>query len=210
MAWSRRQSVWTVTVAGVMLAAVFVFDAFGARSAFSRPTTIATIEIERVLNQLDQRTEAEAELARKADVLEQERSSRAAEIEALKQRRLDESDRARRLELDSQIALQSRELADWVQFKRAELDLEKALLIEGLYRAVRAAAGETAQAQGYDIVMVDDSAREFQVVPEARVTRESQVRTQLLSRRLLYAGDIVDATDDLIVRMNNAHGSGRQ
>ncbi|MCA9296905.1 MAG: hypothetical protein KC983_10310, partial [Phycisphaerales bacterium] len=107
-----------------------------------------------------------------------------------------------------QIALKSREMKDWVEFRRAELDLEKALMIEGLYRAVRSASAEMAQAQGYDIVMIDDSEREFQVTPDSRVPREAQVRTQLFDRRLLYTADIVDATDDLVERMNNAFNAG--
>jgi hypothetical protein len=46
------------------------------------------------------------------------------------------------------------------------------------------------------------------VNPESRASRESQVTQQLFSRRVLYADPVVDITDELVERMNNAYKSG--
>jgi Skp family chaperone for outer membrane proteins len=208
MSWNKRRSLGILAVAGVLLGTMFAVDAFGARSIFARPTSIATIQIERVLNQLNERAEAEGELGARAASLEEERTSRQVVIDELMETYKAAEDLQVRRDLEDQIALKSREMKDWVEFRRAEIDLEKALMIEGLYRAVRSASAEMAQAQGYDIVMIDDSEREFQVTPDNRVPREAQVRTQLFDRRLLYTADIVDATDDLVERMNNAFNAG--
>ena len=60
-----------------------------------------------------------------------------------------------------------------------------------------------------DLVLVDDSAGELGINPQSQLNRETQITQQMVSRRVLYAGDAVDITDQLITRMNNAYQSGR-
>ncbi|MEM7227793.1 MAG: OmpH family outer membrane protein [Planctomycetota bacterium] len=207
MNWSRRRSVGVAAVVGLAMVSMLAVDALGTRPLFGRPTSVAVVRIEMVLNQLNERAEAQTELRSLGESIEAEVQRRQANVDALLKER-EGADALRQRELEDQIALMSLENQEWIEFKRSELDLEKALMIEGLYRSVRIAMADLATAQGYDLVLIDDSVREFSVNPESRMPREIQVRQQLLSRRVLYAGDAVDVTNDLVERMNNAFDAG--
>ena len=76
--------------------------------------------------------------------------------------------------------------------------------MEDAYRKIKAETANLATAQGYDIVMLDDSAGELQIDRESRLDRRTQIEQQILRRQLLYANPAIDITDDLIQRMNNA------
>ena len=54
-----------------------------------------------------------------------------------------------------------------------------------------------------DIVLVNDSRGELQISDEVNVSREQQILTQILNRRMLYASEPTDITAQLIVRINN-------
>ena len=58
------------------------------------------------------------------------------------------------------------------------------------------------RANGYDIVLVDDTVAEL---PED--TTEAETMRQISARRMLYANPQVDISDELIVRMNQDFAS---
>ena len=60
-----------------------------------------------------------------------------------------------------------------------------------------------ARADGWDIVLVNDSLGEIKLAEDVNVSREQQVVSQILNRRMLYAAEATDITDQLIVRVNN-------
>ena len=65
-----------------------------------------------------------------------------------------------------------------------------------------------ARAEGYDeIVLVDDSASEIRTENNAQVSLQAQVLQQISTRRVLFAKNTIDITDQVIVRMNNAVGT---
>ena len=65
-----------------------------------------------------------------------------------------------------------------------------------------------AESEGYDLVIVDDSKAPFTENPDARVSREGHILQQIAVRRIMYANPMIDITQDLIVRMNNANNAG--
>ena len=63
-----------------------------------------------------------------------------------------------------------------------------------------------AEAEGVEIVLVDDSASEIRTENNAQVSLQAQVLQQISTRRVLFAKNTIDITDQVIVRMNNAVG----
>jgi Skp family chaperone for outer membrane proteins len=110
--------------------------------------------------------------------------------------------------MQEDLAALSFEFQAWVRFAADKMDVERSLLMRDLYRSVKAAVKTMAEAEGYDIVIVDDSQGELLTSDEARVSREAQVRQQIAARRVLYTAPTVDVTEQLIVRMNNEFKAG--
>ena len=61
-----------------------------------------------------------------------------------------------------------------------------------------------AEAEGIDIVLVDDSGSEIRTENNAQVPLQAQVIQQITTRRVLFAKNAIDITDQVIIRMNNA------
>jgi Skp family chaperone for outer membrane proteins len=78
---------------------------------------------------------------------------------------------------------------------------------QSMYRNVRAECQKLAEAEGYDAVLVNDGVGEIQLQRESKSPLEAQAQEQIVRRRVLYAAKSIDVTDQLVVRMNNAHGS---
>ena len=72
-----------------------------------------------------------------------------------------------------------------------------------MYDAIRDQVVTLAKADGWDIVLVNDSLGELKLSDNVNASREQQVLTQILNRRMLYAGSSTDITEQLIVRINN-------
>jgi Skp family chaperone for outer membrane proteins len=136
--------------------------------------------------------------------IDAEKERREAEIESLRQEvdALQPGDTKDAKQRDLQEAVISYQ--SWARFTADEADIEQALAWQDLYRSIKQAAAALAQAEGYDLVIVDDSLGELSVNPNAQVSRSAQIQQQMRSRRLLYASETVDITDELILRMNNA------
>ena len=96
----------------------------------------------------------------------------------------------------------------WISFIGDKLDVERALLLQDLYKSINQAIAEMAEAEGFDLVVVDDSEGELGWNDELKVSREAQTLQQIRSRRVLYRSTTVDVTDDLVARMNNAWRAG--
>jgi hypothetical protein len=95
------------------------------------------------------------------------------------------------------------EMDEWAKLKQLELDRERALMWKAMYKAIRTQTNALAMADGWDIVLVNDSLGELNLSNEVNASREQQILTQILNRRLLYASELTDVTEQLIVRINN-------
>ena len=69
--------------------------------------------------------------------------------------------------------------------------------------AIRKQTTSLAEAEGWDIVLVNDSLGDINLSNDMNVSREQQVITQILNRRMIYASEATDITEQLIVRINN-------
>ena len=94
------------------------------------------------------------------------------------------------------------------KFSSEKIDIEKALVLEDLSKAIKEAAKQMAVAARLDLVLVDDSKGDLSKNADSRISREAQIMQQVAERGLLYANPEIDITDDLIERMNNAFRNG--
>ena len=111
----------------------------------------------------------------------------------------------KREKLTDKIALQKLKDELWSRQAESELEVEKALRLQDLYRAIKAAIAEMAEAENYDVVLLNDESNDLPFDKDVRVPAQIQILQQMTTRKLLYLRPNLDVTDDLIVRMNNAY-----
>lgn len=190
---------FTIAVAIVLVG----HDAFGTRPASAPQTHVATVDLSKVFERIEANAPWEVELNALADRLNQEAGSRQDAI----QRQLDQAtateDPKEAQRIRDAAALMKLELEEWAGLKRLELDRERALMWRTMYRSIREQVTALAKADGWDLVLVNDSLGDLKIAEEANISREQQILTQILNRRLLYASEITDITEQLIVRINN-------
>lgn len=179
----------------------------GARSA-ARPATIATIDVQKVVNSLDELAEREQELNAYRESL---KSRVQTKDKAL-------ADAQAALKLLPQKSPEYRQ--KWEEARRltVELKMEGDISVQlidekrgaiwaDIFRKVVEASSRLATQNGYDMVINNDSS---EGVPEN--VSENNIRALIASRRTLFSAPTLDATDELISMMNNEHrlGAGKR
>lgn len=214
----NRWRIATLVVAGA-LGLSFAVQSSNAYLRAGQPTVIVTLNLAKVMENLDQRADSSARLNALRDSMTKEQESRSADVKKL----TDEADKTKteleaaadpkvKKSLETKLqeqqeaaAMATLDFQAWFAFTSEKADIEAALAMQDLYRSVKTAASQMAAANGYDLVLVDDSQGEIGTNPEARVSRVDQVRQQIAGRRMLHVNPTIDITEDLIQRMNNAH-----
>lgn len=174
-----------------------------AQTIAPKELVLAAVQIESLFDGLAQRAEAKAEIDALQDELTAERNARQAAIAKMEEEFQGAADPDRQKELIDTITLEKLKLQFWYQEAEAELEVEKALRLQHLYLKVNEALGELALAQGYDLVILDDSAQEPEFDRNSPIPGQMQILQQIASRKVLYRNPAIDITNDLITRMNN-------
>ncbi len=182
--------------------------AFAATRGFAPPTAVAKINLTRVLEGLNQRAAAEQAVNDMRLAMNSEDQQRQGELRQMQEALAERSGEALR-SAEDELAMKLLQYQAWLKVSDQQLDVESSLQLRSLYRTIRIAVESLAEAEGYDLVVVDDSSSEFAMNPQASLSRQMQVRQQIVGRRVLYGRDAIDITDELIVRMNNAWEAGR-
>jgi len=182
--------------------------AFAATRGFAPPTAVAKINLTRVLEGLNQRAAAEQAVNDMRLAMSSQDEQRQGELRQLQEGLAERSGEALRTAED-ELAMKMLQYQAWLKVSDQQLDVEASLQLRALYRSIRHAAESLAEAEGYDLVVVDDSSSEFGLNPQSSMSRQMQVRQQIVGRRVLFGRDAIDITDELIVRMNNAWEAGR-
>ncbi len=165
---------------------------------------MAAVRMESLFDGLNERAVAKTEIdALEADIRAQA-ASREAQIKGMEEELQDIIDDARREPLTDEIALKKLNLKFWVEQALAELEVEKALRLRLLYINIKKAIKDLAEAEEYDIIVLDDSIEEPTFERDSRIPAQAQVQQQIITSKILYLESSFDITDDLIMRMNNA------
>jgi len=204
-----RRSVRIVGLVLVLVALVAV-PALGVRGFLARPTAVATVSVSRVMEALNQRAAAEAELREMAVDMQGQDTVWTGALERLRNelKEIPAADIAARRAKEEETAQQALEMQAWRMFATEQIDIEKSLMLRELDRSIKASIAQLAQSNGWDIVLIDDSKIELVVDAKMKASREDQVKLQLRTRRIIFADPMVDITDELIERMNNAFNAG--
>lgn len=179
----------------------------GANSAMSpaRPPIIATVDLERVINNLNELSDRQQELdsfvARlksQVDAMDKELRDAQAALRILPP---ESEDFDRKLvevrRLTAKLEIEGR-------LTTTLIDERKGMIYADLFRKINDAASRLAKQSGYDLVLCNDASGDIPRSPS-----ESQIRGLIVSRRLLHAGDSFDITADLVQMMNNENAMGR-
>jgi Skp family chaperone for outer membrane proteins len=191
--------------------AVIACQAGAARMLAGRPSVVVTVNLSEVLDKLDQRAQAEVSLKAMRDAFLADNDKRQDQLKDMQTRleaMKDQPDNAEKRSLQDQAGSALVDYQAWYRFASAKADLEDSLVMRDLYRAIKAAVKTMAEAEGYDIVLVDDSQGELMTTDDSRMPKAVQVKQQIIARRMLYSAPAVNITDHLITRMNNAFKAG--
>lgn len=201
-----RLNRWSVPIltAALLFAGSAVWRA-GAQNgaAAAAPARVATIDMTRVFEALEERSSHEVELRA---FIEQQNSKIKELGDQLQQVKADldllvkgTAERRRKAEEAARIRV---DLEVQKRFSDQLIDRRRAEVFADLFEKVQAAAAKVAQQQGYDVLLSDDSHGE---VPS---DTEAETRGVMSSRRVLYASPTIDLTDAVVLFMNNEWNSG--
>lgn len=205
-----------VSVALPILVATFVLGTFMTTQSVGQAgpddCCVASMNLGKVLDQLDYR----ADIDRRMDQMLSERK----ELEGAWQSILESWGKHRDELRDGGAAIESVRAAEeqlvrialefdaWKTYAAERLDTEYALLLTDLDREIRRELNEMSQANGYSMVIRDDSGFEIGLSRDSQLAKRAQVLQQMGDRRVFYAAGATDITTDLVVRMNNAWNAG--
>lgn len=198
--------------AGCLLAVIALSAGAGAaagHAARAEPTAVRIVDLSRLMDGLDQRSEADMALDRRRGAMTTEAQTREREINELNTRLKAATDPRERESLAADIDLRMLKHKASLTFDTNTFDIDQALYLKQLYGAVKSAIRDLALAEGYDLVVVDDAGGEITWEDKAPMTRQAQVVQQVSSRRVLFAAPTIDITEALITRMNNAFRTGK-
>ena len=187
-----------VTACVVLLAAMVIAPTNGVWTAgLLEPPVIATLDLERVFNDIDRRNQAEVDLEARLQTYQaqaqelQNKAKRLAEdLEMLAPGTRKYDNAQKQL---TQAAVEYRAMTEFIQLK---LDATRAEARRDLFAQIIDAAAEYAKSNGIDFIITNDS-----VLPIQQGT-DIQIVQQLALRRVVYASEDYDVTESLVTWMN--------
>ena len=191
---------------GFALAAAMVLighEAFGRKATYAPASHVATVDLGKVFERINVNKSWEVEIMGLAERLNAEANSRQEAIGRILEDAGKATVESEAQKIRDSAALMKLEMDEWAKLKQLELDRERALMWKAMYKAIREQTNALAMADGWDIVLVNDSLGELNLSNDVNASREQQILTQILNRRLLYASELTDVTEQLIVRINN-------
>lgn len=203
---NRRMRIFgtPLVLALIVLGATLTVDASRPVRVAADPTPVAVVNVSRVFEQIEERSEWDIRIQALQSSIQEEANGRRAAME----RRLAESEAAAtpedRQRIRDEVALMQLRFEQWATVKSGEVDREESLKWRSIYRNLKREVARVAEAEGYAMVVVDDSIGELQTAANAQVPLQQQVIEQITDRRVLFARNTIDISDQVIVRMNNA------
>ena len=181
------------------LLAGFIFMAGYAANAPIKPAVVAFVDLERVFNNLNSRTETENRLIKLTENMQQKTTAMQEELELL-QAELESlepgSDSMAQL-TNRAIGISGR-LRAYETYANLILERERATDLRETYDRIREQAGKLSKQLNIDIVLLNDS------IPEIDLSDAARTLQQISARRILYANEQLDITEELLTLMNDS------
>ena len=203
---SRPTLAALAAAAGGAALAAFAGQATATARNAPAPTRVAVVDLVKVIERLDERSDWEVQISALGKKVQEEFASKRKAIEAMADE-LEKASEADRAALRDKVAFEQLRFEQWEQIKKIEIDRERALMWQSMYRNVRSESQKLADAEGWDVVLVNDGVSEIQLQRDSKTPMEQQAQEQIVRRRILFAAKATDITDQLVVRMNNARAA---
>ncbi len=173
-------------------------------SAVAAPSSVAIVDVEKALNQLTELADLNKKLSERVKVRQKNLDDLKSQIEDLngKLELLADNDEENRRELRAKIYELTETANARAKVYQSLINIEKGEIIRPLYLKLVDAINETAQRNGYDLVLFDD--RTIKVPNDT----DANVNVAIQQKRILYASDAIDITDQIISLMNNKYAAG--
>ena len=183
-------------------------DATRALIVPAQPTAIGVIDLAKLFDGLGECAEWDVRIkALEARVMDEARARKASLESGLKEVEAMTEGVEKENRLDA-LRLQKLQAEQWSLGCEMEADRERSLKWQSVYRSVREGAKKLGEAEGYQLVVIDDSKIEIQTQrAQNSPPLETQAKGQIAQLRVLYADRTIDVTDKLIVQLNNKRSS---
>lgn len=200
----RQSVIWPLAI----VAAATIFGAAtyraGANNAAARqPVTVATVNLESLIEQLTVMGSRQAELEQFIQTLRTRLEAKDKELSDLQSQIeiLPEGDQKR--EKYRELRRKTLEYRFEAEYTSALIDERRGSIFKDVFDDIVKASQELATRNGYDLVINSDETSELSGSPT-----ESQVKSAMIARRIFHAADTIDMTDELAQFMNNQHRLG--
>ncbi len=170
----------------------------------ARPTSVAVIDLNRVLDQLDEKTAREKQLETFLKALEDGVNNLAKQLKSAKEELeiLPKNGAAFLAKREEVLRLTARVQGEAQAAKILAEDKKKTMQID-LFEKIGDATRDFAKKNGWDIVMIDDSKEK---IPSEASPQQAQAA--MVNRRLLFASIDVDISEQVAQQMNNDFKAG--
>ncbi|MBX3373959.1 MAG: OmpH family outer membrane protein [Phycisphaeraceae bacterium] len=162
------------------------------------PTAVGVVDLNRLFTNIAAFEKAKQDLAALRTELESKINAKKAELEGLQgDISVLPAGSAALIRAENELMQKSFDLRAEVEFSgRKEMEAE-AQAIRRIFRLIRQESAAFAQARGFELILFDDSREDvFDVASLGDLMRDIGLR------RVLYAVDRIDVTDELIARLN--------
>lgn len=186
-------------ITAALLLAAGAWRAGANNAATARPTVVATLDLQKLINGLD-------ELAAKQKEFDRFREDLKAKVEK-KKKDVDDAEAALKVLVagtpefrvkQEEFRRLTLELKFEGEFAGNMIDERRGIIYAAIFKKITEASARFAKQNGYDLILSDDTKAEM---PE--VGMENQIRALIVSKRVIVAGDGVDVTDAMLTMMNN-------
>jgi Skp family chaperone for outer membrane proteins len=192
---------FAVAVAFITLAAGFIFMAGYAANAPMTPAVIGVVDLEMVYNKLESRAELvkriedmQRKMAEDATSMQDELEMLSAELESLS------PGSKAMIEMNDKAISISGRLRAFETYGALLIERERAADLRESYDKIRDEAGELSKIMGIDLVLLNDS------IPMVDLADAAGTLQQISARRVLWANQTLDITDQLVERLNGQGG----
>ena len=160
------------------------------------PTVVVVFNLQQVFDSFVERAVLRAGYKELEAEIDAERLVRKTNVEALIAAYDEAGDEGKNLLFD-QIQQAMGEAEKYTEFTEREKDVEQSLILQSLFKDIKAAISTIAESNNYDLVIASDESVELNPNLPLRATNE-----QISMHRIYFANDQIDITEQIITQMN--------
>lgn len=196
-----KRSLTLIAIAGAI--ALVGLGAHAQQQLAARPTAVAVVDLQAVFDGARILETFKADAGKLTADFQSQRDAKQKELEKLRfeLEPLDKSSDEFRKQAEA-LQYKAYEFKLWSEFQAAKIQHEQGLQLHKLYRDTRTVVAQIAKEQGYDLVLYSEGDAEI------NWNQVNELNAQVQLRKVLYASDQVNITDQVIQRLNTMHAAG--